>query len=226
VQLDVLAPRLIAAGLILLIAFPVHEFAHAWTAWRLGDGTARLFGRLTLNPLAHLDPAGAILLVLSSLVGVGIGWAKPTPVNVNNLRGGRGAEGIVAAAGPSSNLVLAAIGALVFRFFVLRACEPGGAVPDIVIQVLQILGYFISINIALLLFNFVPVPPLDGSKVLFSLMSPRAQWQWRPMLEQYGVLLLIVVAFLPLFGGQTLFGLIFSRIGNPIIELLVGPLVC
>jgi Zn-dependent protease len=222
VQLDVLAPRLIAAGLILLIAFPVHEFAHAWTAWRLGDSTARLFGRLTLNPLVHLDPAGSILLILSSLVGVGIGWAKPTPVNVNNLRGGRGAEGVVAAAGPSSNLVLAAIGAILFRLVVQGVCG-GTAVPDLLIETL---GSFITINIALLLFNFVPVPPLDGSKVLFSLMSPRAQWQYRPMLEQYGVLLLIAVAFLPLFGGQTLFGLVFERIGHPIINFLVGPLVC
>lgn len=221
-QLDVLGPRLIAAGLILLIAFPVHEFAHAWTAWRLGDGTARLFGRLTLNPLAHLDPAGAILLVLSSLIGVGIGWAKPTPVNVNNLRGGRGAEGVVAAAGPSSNLVLAAIGAILYRLVAQLVCTG----TDVPILLVDTIGYFITINVALLLFNFVPVPPLDGSKVLFSLMSPRQQWQWRPMLEQYGILLLIIVAFLPLFGGQTLFGTIFERIGNPIIEFLVGPLGC
>ena len=218
---DVLLPRLIAAALILLIAFPVHEFAHAWTAWRLGDGTARLFGRLTLNPIVHLDPAGAILLFLSSLIGVGIGWAKPTPVNVNNLRGGRGAEGLVAAAGPASNLVLAAMGALLVRLVIPGLCA--GTVPDIVGNTLYL---FVEINIALLLFNFVPVPPLDGSKVLFSLMSPRAQWQYRPMLEQYGVLLLIVVAFLPLFGGQTLFGLVFNRIGGPLIDLLVGPLVC
>ena len=217
-QLDVLMPRLIAAGLILLIAFPVHEFAHAWTAWRLGDGTARLFGRLTLNPLAHLDPAGAILLVLSSVIGVGIGWAKPTPVNVNNLRGGRGAEGVVAAAGPSSNLVLAAIGAIVLRL-VIELVRQGTDVPEFVLETML---RFVEINIALLLFNFVPVPPLDGSKVLFSLMSPRAQWQYRPMLEQYGILLLIVVAFLPLFGGQTLFGVVFERIGGPLINLLIG----
>ena len=219
---NLLIPSLTAAALIVLISFPVHEFAHAWTAWRLGDGTARLFGRLTLNPIAHIDPAGTILLFLSSLVGVGIGWARPTPVNTNNLRGGRGAEGLVAAAGPLSNLVLAAIGAGLLRLLVLLACA-GTEIPGFVANTLFI---FVQINIALLLFNFVPVPPLDGSKVLFSLMTPRQQWQWRPMLEQYGVLLLIVVAFLPLFGGQTLFGLIFNRVGEPLIDLLVGPVVC
>jgi Zn-dependent protease len=219
---DVLIPRLTAAALIVLISFPVHEFAHAWTAWRLGDSTARLFGRLTLNPIVHIDPAGTILLFLSSLLGVGIGWAKPTPVNTNNLRGGRGAEGLVAAAGPLSNLVLAAIGAGLLRIAIQLFCA-GTELPDVVLQTLYT---FVEINIALLLFNFVPVPPLDGSKVLFSLMSPRQQWQWRPMLEQYGLLLLIVVAFLPLFGGQTLFGLIFERIGSPLIDLLVGPVAC
>ena len=218
-RLDVLLPHLIAAGLILLISFPVHEFAHAWTAWRLGDSTAKLFGRLTLNPLVHLDPAGAILLVLSSLVGFGIGWAKPTPVNPNNLRGGRFSEAMVAAAGPLSNLVLAAVGAIFVRLLI-PVVENGTDVPPVVFDVLL---NFVVINVALLFFNFVPVPPLDGSKVMFAFMTPRAQWQWRPVLEQYGILLLLVVAFLPIFGGgQTLFGLVFTRIGGPLINLLVG----
>ena len=89
---------LIAAGLILLIAFPVHECAHALAAYRLGDGTAKLFGRLTLNPIVHFDPLGGILLLVSSLIGFGIGWAKPTPVNPINLRGGRQGEALRGAA--------------------------------------------------------------------------------------------------------------------------------
>jgi Zn-dependent protease len=218
VQLDRILPHLIAAGIIILISFPVHEFAHAWTAWRLGDSTARLFGRLTLNPIVHFDPLGGILLVLSSLVGFGVGWAKPTPVNPNNLRGGHWSEAVVAAAGPLSNLVIASIAAGILRIM-LALGDNGTVLPD---WAYQVVFDVVEINIALLLFNFIPVPPLDGSKVLYGFLSPRQQYQWRPVLEQYGFLLLIVVAFLPLFGGESLFQLVFARIGGPLINFLVG----
>jgi Zn-dependent protease len=205
---------LIAAGIILLVSFPVHEYFHAYTAYRLGDGTAKMFGRLTLNPIAHFDPIGGLLLIASSLTGVGIGWAKPTPVNPANLRGGADSEGIVAFAGPASNLVLAALGAIPFRL--LR----GAGAPEIVIEVLF---YFVVINIALMLFNLVPIPPLDGSKVLFSMMNPYQARQWRPTLEQYGFILLIFVAFVPLLPGQqTIFSFIFEKIGGPIVSFLIG----
>jgi Zn-dependent protease len=216
VNLDLLLPHLVAAGLILLISFPVHEFSHAFAAYRLGDATAKLFGRLTLNPIVHFDPAGGILLLLSSLLGFGIGWAKPTPVNPNNLRGGRMSEAVVAAAGPASNLALAALGAIPLRLLL----ESNADVPNFVLQTLLT---FVVINVALLIFNFVPIPPLDGSKVLFGLMSPRQSYQWRPVMEQYGFLLLIVVAFLPVLpGGETIFEWVFIRIGGPILNLLVG----
>ena len=103
----------IVIAIMLLVGFPVHEFAHALAAYRLGDGTAKLFGRLTLNPIAHFDPIGGMLLAVSFLVSQGafaFGWAKPTPVNPMNLAGGRRGEAIVAAAGPISNLLLATIG--------------------------------------------------------------------------------------------------------------------
>jgi Zn-dependent protease len=210
---------LIAAGIILLISFPVHEAAHAWAAYRLGDGTAKMFGRLTLNPIVHFDPIGGLLLLASSATGFGIGWAKPTPVNPANLRGGTDSEGIVAFAGPASNLVLAALGAIPFRLLV--SMGQGGT--DVPLIVLQVLAYFVLINIALLIFNLVPVPPLDGSKVLFSFMSPRQAMQYRPVLEQYGFILLIFVAFVPLLPGQqTIFGFIFEKIGIPIVNLLLG----
>jgi Zn-dependent protease len=217
VRLDpsTLWPSLIAAGIILLVSFPVHEFAHAWTAYRLGDGTAKLFGRLTLNPIAHFDPIGGLMLIASSLFGVGIGWAKPTPVNPSNLRGGHDSEGIVAFAGPASNLVLAALGAIPYRLLATQ-----DAVPSLV---LQVLGYFVFINVALMLFNLLPIPPLDGSKVLFSMMSPRAVFQYRPVLEQYGFIILIFVAFVPLLpGSQTVFGFVFEKIGFPVSRFLLG----
>jgi Zn-dependent protease len=219
VTFDELLPRLLAIGMILAISFPVHEFAHAWAAYRLGDGTAKLFGRLTLNPIAHFDPIGGLMLVVSGLIGFGIGWAKPTPVNPSNLRGGRDSEGIVAFAGPASNLILAALGAIPLRLL-LAASDTGTTVPVIV---LNVLAFFVLINIALLLFNLVPIPPLDGSKVMFSMMSARQEFQWRPVLQQYGFLLLIVVAFVPLLPGQqTVFGFIFEKIGIPAVNFLVG----
>lgn len=212
----VLLPRLLAAGIILLVAFPVHEFSHAWAAYRLGDGTAKLFGRLTLNPIVHFDPIGGLLLLLSSLSGFGVGWAKPTPVNPSNLRGGHDSEGIVAFAGPASNLVLAAIGAVILRLILAADIT----LPDLVLRTFL---YFIVINVGLMLFNLVPIPPLDGSKVLFSMMNPRQVWQWRPTLEQYGFIILIFVAFVPLLPGQiTIFQWVFEKIGFPIINFLVG----
>jgi Zn-dependent protease len=218
---------LIAAVIILLVSFPVHEAAHAYAAWRLGDGTAKLFGRLTLNPIVHFDPIGGLLLIASSLTGVGIGWAKPTPVNPSNLRGGTDSEGIVAFAGPASNLALAAIGAIPLRLVLAGQSQPlilTLLAPIDASNVLpKVLFYFVLINLALLLFNLVPIPPLDGSKVLFSMMNPRQVWQFRPTLEQYGFILLIFVAFVPLLPGQqTVFGFIFEKIGGPILNFLVG----
>jgi len=211
-----LYPRLLAAGLILLISFPVHEFSHALAAYRLGDGTAKLFGRLTLNPIVHFDPIGGSMLLISSLLGVGIGWAKPTPVNPANLQGGRRADAIVAFAGPASNLVLAALGAIPLRLLI----EAQADVPFIIYEALF---YFIVINIALLFFNLLPIPPLDGSKVLFAFMNPQTVYRYRPTLEQYGIFILLAVAFLPIGPNrQTLFGLVFETLGFPLVNLLVG----
>jgi Zn-dependent protease len=185
-----------------------------------------LFGRLTLNPIAHFDPIGGLLLLASSLSGFGIGWAKPTPVNPANLRGGTDSEGIVAFAGPASNLALAALGAIVLRL--VLAADPTPLVfilfePTSPANILtKVLFNFVLINLALMLFNLVPIPPLDGSKVLFSMMNPRQVWQWRPTLEQYGFILLIFVAFVPLINGDTIFGFIFVKIGGPIANLLIG----
>lgn len=215
IDTSILVPSLIAAGIILLVSFPVHEAAHAFAAYRLGDGTAKLFGRLTLNPIAHFDPVGGLILVASSIYGIGIGWAKPTPVNPSNLRGGHDSEGIVAFAGPASNLVLAALGGILFRLaFAVDAA------PEVLLQVLYI---FVRINVALAIFNLVPIPPLDGSKVLFSMMNPRQVWRWRPVLEQYGFIILLAVAFIPLLpNGNTIFGFIFLKIGIPLVSFFIG----
>lgn len=181
---------IILIGIFLLVAFPVHEFAHAFVAYRLGDGTAKLFGRLTLNPIVHFDPIGGLFLVITALLPGGLlfGWAKPTPVNPSNLRDRRNGEVLVALAGPASNLVMASIAAIVFR--ILFALDV--ALPDLVYE---ILANFVVFNIALAIFNMLPIPPLDGSTLLFRFLSPQQAWQWRPILQQYGFIVLIVIIF-------------------------------
>jgi Zn-dependent protease len=210
---DQLILSAILIAVFLLVAFPIHEFAHAFAAYRLGDSTARLMGRLTLDPRVHFDPIGGIFLAVTILVGVGIGWAKPTPVNPLNLRGGRYGEAIVAAAGPASNLILATAAAIPLRY----ALATGLEVP---LLVLQFLSSFVLINLFLMVFNFVPVPPLDGSKLLFAAMSPQMSWRWRPVLEQYGFLILLVL-IIPI-AGQSILGLVLGRVVDPIYGLLVG----
>ena len=208
---------LVAVAIFLLVGFPVHEFSHALVAYRLGDGTAKMFGRLTLNPLVHLDPFGSALLVASALLGgFFIGWAKPTPVNPAMLRGGRRAEAWVAAAGPVSNLVMAGLAALALRAIVAFNLADS----DASVFVANVIYIFVFINVALFIFNLVPIPPLDGSKVLFSLMNPRTVWQIRPTLEQWGFLVLIVVMIVPLNGIS-----IGGRVVGPLMDGLVSVLV-
>jgi Zn-dependent protease len=215
-----LVAAIIVVAIMLLIGFPVHEFAHALAAFRLGDGTARLFGRLTLDPRAHFDPVGGTLLAITFLSsaasggGFGFGWAKPTPVNPMNLAYGRWGEAIVAAAGPLSNLVLAAAAAIPMRYLFAN--------PDLAFEIpllVDVLAYFILINLVLMIFNFVPIPPLDGSKVLFAFLDRRTESQIRPFLEQYGFLILIGLLVFP-FGDPIAF-----RVISPILDGFFGLLV-
>jgi Zn-dependent protease len=218
VSLDILLPAIIVVAVMLLVAFPVHEFAHALAAYRLGDSTARLFGRLTLNPIAHFDPVGGTLFAVSVLASggsFGFGWAKPTPVNPLNLQNGRHGEAIVAAAGPFANLILAVAGALPLRYLVGHpALQPQVGL------LFDILVIFVRLNLILMIFNFVPVPPLDGSRVLLALVSPRTAWQWRPILEQYGLFILLILFFFPPNGS--IGGMILRPILDSIFNFLVG----
>jgi Zn-dependent protease len=204
----------IVLAVMLLVAFPVHEFAHALAATRLGDSTPRLMGRLTLDPRAHFDPAGATILAVSMIIGFGIGWAKPTPYNPMNLQGGRWGEAIIAVAGPISNLVIAIAAAIPLRYIY----GTGMDVPFLA-GVLQLL---VTINLLLMVFNLIPIPPLDGSKVLFAFLDPRTSRQVRATLEQYGLLILLGAMFLPIFGGSTLIGIVFNELLFPLEQILIG----
>jgi Zn-dependent protease len=214
-DLETLLVRVLVVVVMLGIAFPIHEFAHALAAYRLGDGTAKLMGRLTLNPGAHFDPMGGLLLAATvMLTNFGFGWAKPTPYNPRNLQGGHWGEAIVSAAGPISNLVLAIAAAIPLRYIYATGMDVG--------FVAVFLDFFVRINLVLMLFNLIPIPPLDGSKVLFAFLNPRTAWQIRPVLEQYGFLILIGAMFLPIIGGQTLIGVVFTQLLGPLQRLLVG----
>jgi Zn-dependent protease len=212
----------IVVAVMLLVGLPVHEFSHALVAFRLGDGTAKLFGRLTLNPIAHFDLVGGSLLALTFIGSaasggaIGFGWAKPTPVNPLNLEGGRRGEALVAAAGPVSNLVLAIAGALPLRYLVSNP-DLAAQLPSIVIQVLYL---FVQINLLLMIFNLIPIPPLDGSKVLFAFLDRRTEYQIRPFLEQYGFFILLALLFFP--PGNSIGSRIIGPILNGLTSLLVG----
>ena len=145
--------------LVLIISVVVHEVSHGYAAYALGDPTAKLAGRLTLNPLPHIDPIGSILvpgfLILLN-PGFIFGWAKPVPYNPHNLKAPKWGPALVALAGPASNLLIAFVFGLAVRFL------------DLPINVLETLAFVVLMNIALAIFNLIPIPPLDGSKVLFS----------------------------------------------------------
>ena len=210
-----LLEELVAVAIFILVAFPVHEFSHALAAFRLGDSTARWQGRLTLNPIVHIDPLGGGLLVVSALIGgVFIGWAKPTPVNPYNLRYGRRGESIVALAGPLSNLVMGAIVAIPVRIIAMSPSMVDTVYSNAISAfVFETAGYFVLINVFLMVFNLLPIPPLDGWRVLLGLVDARTAYNLRAF-EQYGFLVLILIIFLaPSFIGN---------IGLSIFNFLIG----
>jgi Zn-dependent protease len=176
--------------ILLMIAFPVHEFAHAWTANYFGDDTPRLYGRLTLNPLAHLDLIGSLMLIGSMLVGVGIGWAKPVPVDPYALRRKSPAALMwVSLAGPASNFLMALLAAIPFRLgLVSTAVVSSGAL----VSLPAILDQFILINLSLMLFNLIPLAPLDGEKVLEYFLPPNLARNFESI-RPYGPMILMAL---------------------------------
>jgi Zn-dependent protease len=183
---------------ISILSLSFHEFAHAWSAWKLGDDTASREGRLTLNPIAHIDLLGTILL---PLLGVPFGWAKPVPVNPARFRRdvsmSRGMA-ITASAGPLSNVLLAGVAAVLLGLGLRLA-------PELVARdsaARFFLLAMVRMNVGLALFNMLPLPPLDGSRIVAWLLPYRLQHQWH-QLEQYAPFLLIAVF---MFGGRLVSG--------------------
>ncbi len=175
--------------LAIVVGVTVHEYMHAYTAHQLGDDTGRLLGRMSLDPRAHFDLFGTLLLVLA-----GFGYGKPVPVNESRLRGAF-AMSLVALAGPLSNLAIAAIAAIPLRF----GAEVLGQ------GYYEILGVVVFYNAVLAIFNLIPIPPLDGSNVVYGLLPPRQQWTWRSY-QQYGLFILLALLW---FGYRLLVLIVF-----------------
>lgn len=166
----------------LLISITIHEFAHAFTADKLDDPTPRSQGRVTLNPLSHLDPIGTILLLV-----VGFGWGKPVMFNPYNLKNVQRDTVMIALAGPASNIVLAFILALFLPWLPFSA---------------MIWQFVITINLALAAFNLLPIHPLDGSKILMGILPPQLSFEYQDIMNRYGIIILLALVFLPLNGGS------------------------
>jgi Zn-dependent protease len=212
---------LTAVAIMLLVGFPVHEYLHAYVAYRLGDSTARWQGRLTLDPRVHFDPMGGTLLIISALFASGffLGFAKPTPVNPMNLRNGRRGEALVAVAGPLSNLVMAAAGAIVYRLFDAFALSLLDVMPEQLFRMLwSVTFYFVWINASLFVFNLLPIPPLDGWRALLGVVPPRTNYQLRSFEARYAQIIPFAFLAVILVGGRY----IIVPILDVIMRILLG----
>jgi len=207
--------QLVASIIGLLIAFTIHAACHAFIAYRLGDPTAKRLGRLSLNPVAHLDPLGTLMILVS-----GFGWGKPVPVNPYNLRrpGGRLGMGLVAAAGPLSNLLAAYVFAAPLRagLFLASLRSPSLWIPSAG----QVLLTIVQLNVLLAVFNLLPIAPLDGFKVAVGILPPRWAYAWAQT-ERYGPLILLFLILFGSLGRLNLLGVTLTPLANAILRAIL-----
>jgi len=208
-----LLESIVAFLAVLLVCLPIHEFGHAWTAMKLGDPLPVQQGRVTLNPVKHLDWLGAALLAFA-----GFGWAKPVQFNPYALYKAPSLKAgvvVVASAGPVMNVLLALAAALPFRLGLVSVTDLFASQPAA-----MILYLLVSINLLLAVFNLIPIPPLDGSKIL-AMLLPTQYDRVMLTLSQYGPFILLLLIF-PLFGGQSVVGLVVTPIVGALTRLVLG----
>ncbi|RLC57430.1 MAG: site-2 protease family protein [Candidatus Cloacimonadota bacterium] len=208
--------RLLIQIPILLLTLTIHEFSHGYVAYLLGDDTAKRAGRLTLNPISHIDPVGLLMLFI-----VRIGWAKPVPVNPYNFKNQKRDMAITAAAGPASNFVMAIILSVVFNL--LKAANPNILYSgSVMIQFFTgMLVYAILINLALGIFNLLPIPPMDGSKILGGFLSDEAYYKYTAQ-ERKGAQILMIIFAISFVFKLNIIGAIIMPPLNFFLKLLTG----
>jgi Zn-dependent protease len=197
-----------------MLAIVCHEVSHGYVAWRFGDPTAKMMGRLTLNPIKHIDIIGTLMIFF-----IGIGWAKPVPVVFENLRNPKRDMIWVAAAGPITNILLATVSAFMLRGLVAIGNPAASSSPlaMLVEPVVLMLAFSVYINLLLAIFNMIPVPPLDGGRVLVGLLPYRQAAAWS-RIEPYGMIIIIALVFF-----TNMFSYIISPVLNIGVHLLAGP---
>lgn len=218
--------RLLIAAPAFVTGIVIHECAHAWTAWKLGDPTAVIEGRLTLDPRAHFDPLGALMFVIAMLAGFGFGWAKPVPVNYGRLRHPLRDMALVAASGPTANVLMAFIWYMLLWALALftRAVSPAveilpvvGVIFALLMNTLKAIAlYGIIINFVLAVFNLLPIPPLDGGHIAIALLPSHIGYQLA-RLEPFGFLIILALLYIGVFG------IIFRPI-DMLMELMLAPM--
>ncbi len=215
--------QMLETVLLVMVSASIHEFGHALAAWRLGDDTAKRAGRLTINPLAHLDPFGSLVLPLVMALAGGpvFAFARPVPYNPDQLRNPRRDEVLVALAGPATNLLQAAIGARVLRaVFALAGGTvlPGAATAWLV----RVLFTYVSVNCVLAFFNLIPLPPLDGSSIISPLLTGEARRRYY-VVQRYSLPILMVLLYLvPSVTGIDLVGIYLRSTAGAFMDVLLG----
>jgi len=202
---------------IVLITLTVHEFAHGYIAYKMGDYTASIMGRLTLNPIKHIDPIGLIMMIV-----VGFGWAKPVPINPRNFKNPKKGMALSALAGPVANIIMAIIGVLIYSIL-LRIFIAAQIFNTFAQSALIFFNYFAMLNVWFAVFNLIPIPPLDGSRIVSYFLPPKLYYYYN-YVERYGFLVLIILIyggrifpFLNIIGGlQIVAGWILRGINAPI----------
>lgn len=169
---------------VVFVCSPIHELAHGWAAYKLGDNTAKREGRLTFNPIAHIDPIGMIMILI-----FGFGYAKPVPVNMNNFKNPKSGMALTALAGPASNLIMAFVS--MFLHYIVSALGSS----SLIMQIISIFFFYSAyINVSLGVFNLIPIPPLDGSKILAGVLPDRVYYKYM-VYERYVMIALIILLF-------------------------------
>jgi len=190
---DLTLAQIVGIAVALVVGITFHEFSHAFIADQLGDHRPRALGRVTLNPIAHIDPIGALVFVVA-----GFGWGRPVPVNVYALRPGRIGMAMVAAGGPAANVIVAVAGAVIYRVLEMSGVDGFG---------LDLAFWIVLYNLLLAIFNLLPIPPLDGYNVLLAFLPPRTAFTVQRY-APYGVIVLLLLVFMP---GSPL-GVMFSAV--------------